>query len=487
MKILSYLIFIVLITANNYAGDSLLYVKSGSYGGKDIKNIALSPDGMNYAIRINNQIKIHDVESGNLTKILYSEISGNEEIIFDANSEHIINIGEYPLAIWSIEDLSIDRELKLYEGNREFVVLHATAISNDNKILAAGGYWKDSPGSEIIAISDYMTGEIIKVIDNSPSEGILLSPDNNFLFSSYGGRIKKWDLTTYKKIEEYYFSENVFENLIISKDGSYVAGISRKFIDGDARFFVSVLNANNLELINEFECSTRLAMPLSALHPETNYIAYPAGNGIVNISNVATGELIKEIKTSIINYPEYLTFTNNGKSLIITQGKDGLTEKIDFNTGELENYMLTNVDNIKQMTFSPNNQLLGKFRDFDFLEIVDVKTGNTLHKIESPLGKYGRNINFGSIRFSNDNQLLALTSKDSSFFIWDFFDESETKVLKGHVNTVLDCAFSPNSDMIASGSLDKSIKVWDRKTGKIKYALKNYNRELRKLTVLHHF
>ena len=39
---------------------------------------------------------------------------------------------------------------------------------------------------------------------------------------------------------------------------------------------------------------------------------------------------------------------------------------------------------------------------------------------------------------------------------------------KGHTNTVLSVAFSPDGKTLASGSYDKTIKLWDVQPGKEK-------------------
>jgi WD40 repeat protein len=41
-------------------------------------------------------------------------------------------------------------------------------------------------------------------------------------------------------------------------------------------------------------------------------------------------------------------------------------------------------------------------------------------------------------------------------------------VLEGHSDGVLSVAFSPNGEILASGSHDNSIRLWDSSTGKVK-------------------
>ena len=45
--------------------------------------------------------------------------------------------------------------------------------------------------------------------------------------------------------------------------------------------------------------------------------------------------------------------------------------------------------------------------------------------------------------------------------IWDVPTGAEIKTLEGHKGGVIDANFSPNSELIVSGSSDSTIKIWD--------------------------
>ena len=66
-----------------------------------------------------------------------------------------------------------------------------------------------------------------------------------------------------------------------------------------------------------------------------------------------------------------------------------------------------------------------------------------------------------SVTFSVDNQLLASGSNDGTIKIWDTSVWSEIKTLAGHSDDVECVAFSPNNQFFASSSRDESIKIWD--------------------------
>lgn len=51
--------------------------------------------------------------------------------------------------------------------------------------------------------------------------------------------------------------------------------------------------------------------------------------------------------------------------------------------------------------------------------------------------------------------------------------------LGGHTDVVLSVAFSPNSKTVASGSSDRTVKMWDLATGKERATLKGHHQAIK--------
>ncbi|MEG4530314.1 nSTAND1 domain-containing NTPase [Microcoleus sp. D2_18a_D3] len=65
-----------------------------------------------------------------------------------------------------------------------------------------------------------------------------------------------------------------------------------------------------------------------------------------------------------------------------------------------------------------------------------------------------------NISFSPDGQMFATASYDRTVKLWRR-DGSLVKTLSGHTDAVMSVSFSPDAKMIASGSLDGTVRLWD--------------------------
>jgi WD40 repeat protein len=77
------------------------------------------------------------------------------------------------------------------------------------------------------------------------------------------------------------------------------------------------------------------------------------------------------------------------------------------------------------------------------------------------------------LAFSPDGSIMATASLDKTVKIWDAKSGKELKTLKGHTDQVY-CVAINNDGLVASGSRDKTIRLWDVKEAKTLKELKGH-------------
>ena len=77
-----------------------------------------------------------------------------------------------------------------------------------------------------------------------------------------------------------------------------------------------------------------------------------------------------------------------------------------------------------------------------------------------------------SVSWDMNSERIALGSLDSTVRIWDIKTGELLKTFNGHTHIVESVSWDTNSERIASGSLDKTVRIWDIKTGEL---LKTFN------------
>jgi len=82
-----------------------------------------------------------------------------------------------------------------------------------------------------------------------------------------------------------------------------------------------------------------------------------------------------------------------------------------------------------------------------------------------------------SVAFSPEGRFVA-AGVDSDVQVWDSYRKERLHLLRGHHHAVILLAFSSNGRVLASGSSDKTIRLWDINTGNLLSVFPCENRPL---------
>ena len=83
------------------------------------------------------------------------------------------------------------------------------------------------------------------------------------------------------------------------------------------------------------------------------------------------------------------------------------------------------------------------------------------------------------VAFSPDSKILASGSLDHTVRLWDVQTGQQLKVLPGHTDWVYSVAFSPNGRILASAGTDRIVHLWDVTSGQSFKVLSGHSNVIR--------
>jgi WD40 repeat protein len=83
-----------------------------------------------------------------------------------------------------------------------------------------------------------------------------------------------------------------------------------------------------------------------------------------------------------------------------------------------------------------------------------------------------------TIAFSPDGHTIASGSNDKTVKLWDVLSGQLLRTLAGHTSGVNSVAFSPDGGTLVSGGDDKTTKLWDTAGGQLLHTLTGHKKEV---------
>jgi len=367
-------------------------------------------------------------------------------------------------------------------------------------------YPKETAEAMSIVLNKNIIQFVSKELWRSPAPGkdqyygLAFQPGGNLLATTTSTKkVRIWDVLKQKELLSARLHNSVVTDVIFLDKERIVSSS----MDGTICFS----NTENLEAIKRIRLSKTGILDLK-LSPDKRFLATAAQDGVVRLVDLKSSEVAKQFQGHsgpILS----LSFSPDSRYLA-SSSRDGNTFIWNLETSTREFSLPQQNGAVSAISFSPEGKTLAVSGSTGNILLYDMASkqiqstlacgspakslvwlsGNTLYcgltngeiqrwNSSTSVKEVAITAHYGDVRSLElgGNAKLISTGSDKAVSFWTS-DLVRTSMISGHNRDVLSVAVSPNKMLYASGGFDKTIRIWDIKSGTEKLTFYGHQAEI---------
>lgn len=368
-----------------------------------------------------------------------------------------------------IRNVVDEQHLSSYQGHYNWV--RSVAFSPDGTLLASGS------DDTTVILWNTKTNQAVHVLRGQTDwvSSVAFSPDGKQLLSVNDRTLQLWDVQTGQSLRLFEGYSDWIQSAVFSPDGKFLASSSQ---DQTIQLWCVATG----KVIGYFQRHTACIRSV-ALSPDGVLLAGASEEQIV-LWNTQTRQIVRSLHghTGQIHS---IAFSSDGQK-IISGGDDKSLRLWDIQTGQCLKTLQKHTDIINSVAFNPDNQTIASGSSDQSVILWNGTTG------ECSRIWHGYSSQILSVDLSSDGQVLVSGNSDKTIQQWDINMGQLLQELQGHTEWVWCVTVAPvgiskstcdQRYILASGSSDRTIKIWSLPTGQLQMTLRGHTGFVRSLSL----
>ncbi|KAG8820249.1 hypothetical protein FRC18_011780 [Serendipita sp. 400] len=446
--------------------------------GSMVKSVVFSNDGRMVAACAWEEIRIWSVED--LKKLCVVRPPDDPACIVLSSDGKIVAAGfkKGGIQIWDIETKNervrdigkesisciafIDKDQEVIYGSSKSICRYSVKSNEqltDIKLKLEGrplSFSRDGKrallnGQVHVYIINTETGDKISTLDipGFEVEASAFSRDGEkVVFGLYDGKIRIFDVQSGNGGAQLIGHVDAVTSVAFSGDDQRIVSGS---LDASVRIWSVSDGKEEIKLVGHTSWVVSVAYSDDGLR-----IASGSNDGTVRIWSVEPGLEERQASSEDRWKVTALALSSDGQRVFYARDRSRRIHIRNVDNGKEERPLIVGRDHVNTVAISNDGRHAVIARG-KRLHIYNIDDGDPLADME------GHEDLILSVAFSPDNQRMATGSRDKTIRIWDLKigKEKKKKQLEGHEDSVWSVSFSADGSKLVSGSSDQTVRIWD--------------------------